>query len=104
MRTTIFALNGKRLDVLVVGIVYVLYLLRTNTPQRVQLAISTLLCFALLLAFFAPSSTLRLVRQHFNFKVLRHLIIYVENPVTEATHGALSLGLKREFLGPNLIY
>jgi len=101
---SIFTLNGKRLDVLAIGIVFILYCVQTYSTRRVLLAISALLFFSLLLAFAAPSSILRLVRQHFNFRVLRHLIFYVENPLTGATHGSISLGLKRDFLGPNLIY
>lgn len=101
---SIFTLNGKRLDVLAIGIVFILYCVQTYSTRRVLLAISSLLFFSLLLAFAAPSSILRLVRQHFNFRVLRHIIFYVENPVIGVTHGALSLGLKREFLGSNLIY
>jgi len=84
--------------------VFILYCVQTYSTRRVLLAISSLLLFSLLLAFAAPSSILRLVRQHFNFRVLRHIIFYVENPVTGVTHGALSLGLKKEFLGSNLIY
>lgn len=101
---SIFTLNGKRLDVLAIGIVFILYCVQTYSTRHVLLAISSLLLFSLLFAFVAPSSILRLVRQHFNFQVLRHIIFYIENPVTGVTHGALSLGLKREFLGSNLIY
>jgi len=56
------------------------------------------------MAFFIPSSILGLVGQRFPFQVLRHLIFFNETPVTGVTHGAISLGLKRDFIGPQLIY
>lgn len=99
-----FALNGKRLDVLVIAMVYVLFLVRTYHTRRILPVLSSLIGIAMVFAYIVPSQILIFIRQHFNFQVLNHIIYYVETPITGITHGIISFGLKREFIGANLIY
>ncbi len=99
-----FALNGKRLDVLVIAMVYILYIVRTYPSRRLFPVFSSLIGMAIVFAYIVPSQILIFIRQHFNFQVLNHIIYYVETPITGITHGVISFGLKREFIGANLIY
>lgn len=99
----VFLLNGKRLDVLTILLCYGILLLRRQNV-KVSIAIIVVFLFSVLgVTIFMPSYT-NLFRQEFNFQVLRHIMYYVEDPLFGTTHGAISFGLRQDFLGSTLIY
>ena len=55
------------------------------------------------MAYLNPSY-LALFRQNFNFQVLDKIILFVNDPLFGETHGAISFGIRQQFLGANLLY
>jgi hypothetical protein len=98
----LFMANGSRADLFGVVFGCLLFYLFTLGRRWYRIAglgivLGTILIFALF------PGTPGMLRQRFNFQVLRHTVLYAD-PIKGATHGAASLGPRQNFLGPGLIY
>jgi len=100
---TVFLSNGKRIDAAAILIGYLIYLLRTHSYKVMIPAIAFASGTGITVAYFQPS-ILALFRQSFNFQVLRHIISYVQHPLSGETLGAITFGINQHFLGPHLLY
>lgn len=99
----LFALNGDMHDPLAIGLGCLLSVLYRCLKRDRMLIIGSLALTGLLIPYLVPS-LLGFFRQSFNLQVLRHILLFVEDPILGSTKGAVSLGLRRDFLGANMIY
>jgi len=100
---TVFLSNGKRTDAATMLIAYLIYFLRTYSYNVIIPAIAFASGIGISAAYLQPS-VLGLFRQNFNFQLLRHIISYVQHPLSGETHGAMTFGINQQFLGPHLLY
>jgi len=99
----VFALNGDMHDLLAIGLSCLLAVLYRCPRKERMLIIGSLALTGLLISYLLPS-LLSFFRQSINLQVLRHILLLVDDPMLGSTKGAVSLGLRRDFLGINLIY
>lgn len=100
---TVFLSNGKRTDAATMLITCLIYFLRTYSYKVVTPAIALASGIRISVAYLQPS-ILGLFRQNFNFQLLRHIMSYVQHPLSGETHGAITFGINQQFLGPRLLY
>ncbi|MEM2087152.1 MAG: hypothetical protein QXF52_00595 [Thermoproteota archaeon] len=99
----VFAINGDMHDLLAISLGFLLAVLYRCSNTGRMLIIGFLVFMGLLASYLAPR-LLSLFRQSFNLQVLRHILLYVNDPILGSAKGAISLGLKRDFLGTKMIY
>jgi len=99
----IFALNGDMHDLLAISLGLLLIVLYRCSNRCKMFIVGFLVSTGLLASYLAPGF-LSLFRQSFNLQVLRHILLYVDDPILGSAKGAISLGLRRDFLGANMIY
>ncbi|MEM2930863.1 MAG: hypothetical protein QW797_08415, partial [Thermoproteota archaeon] len=99
----IFALNGDMHDLFAIslGCFFVVLYRCSNTGK--MLIVGSMTFIGLLASYLFPN-LLGLFRQSINLQVLRHILLLVDDPVLGYTKGAISLGLRRDFLGIRMIY
>ena len=99
----LFLLNGARTDFFAVLFALILVFLSTHTSKPAE-AVVIIIASAVLLTLLVYPGVVAQLRQRFNFQVLRHILLFVTDPLSGSTHGTISLGLRQHFVGPRLIY
>jgi hypothetical protein len=99
----VFALNGDMHDLLAISLGCLFVFLHECSNTGRVFIVGSLAFIGLLSAYLVPNF-LGLFRQSFNLQVLRHILLLVNDPILGYAKGAISLGLRRDFLGAHMIY